>query len=418
MRTAITDASRSPVSPSELLTSRTIPPAPPGEQTGQPAPVGRAIAFSPTFYPGTTREEEASEVTVGISQELNNIVIPLRFVPASRLEGRVIGIDGQIATNAQVQLLKASGTGGFSSTSVSNRNGYFQATGVAAGRYKLVAVFEPPAGRGGAAPTQAGPSFAQLELNLFGDDQRDLVLQLGPLPTISGRVAFDGGQPSGSAVQISLEQVGGTGLANIREVRPVLAIDGAFTLTGVMPGRYRMNARVTLPPKPSLAPPPPPPGQPAVPPTPTPGAANIVGWSVASASVVGQDAYISPFEVKAGQSLTDAEITLTNKATDISGKLIDSNNKPVLNMTVVLFPVDRKHWLTNASRVNRISRPNPTGTFSFAAAIPGEYYLAVLTELDALDWADPEFKEQIVPAAIKISLARGEKKVQDFRIDR
>jgi len=125
---------------------------------------------------------------------------------------------------------------------------------------------------------------------------------------------------------------------------------------------------------------------------------------------------VSSFEVAAGQMVTDAEVTLTNRPAEISGKLIDSNNKPALNMTVVLFPVDRALWITNAPRVNRISRPNATGTFSFPLAVPGDYYLVVLSELDNSDWLDPEFKEQLVPAAIKLTLAKGEKKTQDFKI--
>jgi hypothetical protein len=47
---------------------------------------------------------------------------------------------------------------------------------------------------------------------------------------------------------------------------------------------------------------------------------------------------------------------------------------------------------------------------------PGEYLLAVATEIDPGDWGDPAYMEQLAAAAIRISLAEGEKKVQNVRV--
>ncbi len=152
---------------------------------------------------------------------------------------------------------------------------------------------------------------------------------------------------------------------------------------------------------------------------PNPGAAAMLaatGWAMLSGTIGGQEAFVSTFEVRGDRTVTDAVITLTNKPAEISGKLIDADGRPVPGMTVVLFPVDRAMWLSNSSRVNRNTRPGPDGTFRFSAAIPGDYYLAVLTELDPNDWADPEFKDQLVASSIKVSVAKGQKKVQDMRV--
>ena len=413
MRAAITEASRSPVSTSVLNSPRTIAPALQTDQPAVPAP-GRVVSYSPTYYPGTPRDEEAAELQVSAGQELNNINISLRYVPASRIEGRILGYDGQPALNANVQLLRFSGTG-MSSTSTRTSNGGFQAMGVAAGRYQLMAVVEA-SGRGSPLPA-GGAWYAQHDLNLNGDDQLNLVLQLAALPTITGRVVFEGAQPQTlKGVQVSLEPVPSLTTFNMRETRPATTDEnGVFTLNGVAPGRYRLNARVSVPRPESQTPAVPPvPGQPL--PNSAVGVMNTTGWSVASARVGDQDAYILPFEVRAGQPLGDAEVRLTNQPSEISGKLIDGKNNPVPNMTVVLFPVDRALWVSNTSRMNRISRPNAAGTFSFPLAVPGEYYLAVLTELDNAEWAEPDFKEQLVPAAIRLTLARGEKKVQDLNV--
>ena len=114
----------------------------------------------------------------------------------------------------------------------------------------------------------------------------------------------------------------------------------------------------------------------------------VVGPAEASGdtTVSGQDAWVLPFQMFNGASITDAELRLTNQPADLSGKLIDSNDKPVPNFTVVLFPTDKSFWMSNSSRVNRTTRSSAAGTFSFPLTVPGEYYLAVLTELDTADW--------------------------------
>jgi hypothetical protein len=140
------------------------------------------------------------------------------------------------------------------------------------------------------------------------------------------------------------------------------------------------------------------------------------GWSPLSATIDGQDALVTPFEVRTDRQITNAVVTLTDQPAEISGKLIDGDGRSVPGMTLVLFPTDRAAWTMNASRVNRNTRSGLDGTFRFTAALPGEYYLVVLTELDTNDWSDPAFKEQLAGAGITLSLKKGEKKVQDIKI--
>jgi hypothetical protein len=47
---------------------------------------------------------------------------------------------------------------------------------------------------------------------------------------------------------------------------------------------------------------------------------------------------------------------------------------------------------------------------------PGDYYLAALAEVARADLADPAYLEQVAASAIRITLALGERKVQDFRL--
>jgi len=61
------------------------------------------------------------------------------------------------------------------------------------------------------------------------------------------------------------------------------------------------------------------------------------------------------------------------------------------------------------------------GRFTFeriGGLAAGDYYLAAVTDLARTDHLDPVFLEQLVPGAIRLSLARGETRVQDIRIAR
>jgi len=398
MQAAIAEASRAPTPPSVFDAPRTIAPAPavdiPVPQTG-----GRSIALSPVFYPGSTRESDAGELSVTAGQELNGVNLQLVLVPTARLEGRILVPNGLTLSNVGVSLARLSGTSS-SSTSMRRMEDQFQAVGVAAGHYFLTAFLDQPQPRPpavpGAAPSPQPPPityWAQQEMDVNGEDMLNLTLALGPPMKISGRVIFDGAPPPDMRfVQVRLETAG---VQPVSRSTPSVAPDasGAFTLNNVIPGKYRLTTSVNMN-----------------------AASTGPAWSVLSSTIGGQDTLVVPFEMNADRQVTDAVVTVTANPAEVSGKLIDAQGKPVTSMTVAIFPTDRNLWAMTSTRVSRTIRVSTEGEYRFTATLPGEYYLAVLTDLDPNDWNDAAFKEQLVPASIKISVAKGEKKVQDMRI--
>jgi hypothetical protein len=79
----------------------------------------------------------------------------------------------------------------------------------------------------------------------------------------------------------------------------------------------------------------------------------------------------------------------------------------------MIFSTDHAFW--SNSRRTRVSQVDTTGKYRFSSIPPGEYFFAVLTELDPDQMNEPAYLEQIAAAAIKITIAEGEKKTQDVR---
>ena len=62
------------------------------------------------------------------------------------------------------------------------------------------------------------------------------------------------------------------------------------------------------------------------------------------------------------------------------------------------------------------TRAATDGHYSIRGLPPGEYYIAALTGFDPQEWYTTPFLEQVAPTAIKITLAEGERKVQDLKV--
>ena len=178
--------------------------------------------------------------------------------------------------------------------------------------------------------------------------------------------------------------------------------DGSFRFPNLTPGRYRLGASVTTP----------------VAPAPAGGAApSPPTWAVKSAAIEGRDAWEGYVDITSDRLTLNAAVTLTTTLPEVSGQVLSQAGAPVTDMAVVLFTVDRKYWgSSTVRRVRSLSRVTAEGTFRFTGLLPGEYCLAVLMDLDSADLQDPEFLEQLLPAGIRMTLAEGDRKVQNVKL--
>jgi hypothetical protein len=215
---------------------------------------------------------------------------------------------------------------------------------------------------------------------------------LQPSLALSGRVHFDGSSAapqSLESVRVSLRPILTGAQIAVGQPNGVPDAQGAFTISGATPGRYQVFASVPSSPAGSR-------------------------WLLRSAMINGIDASERPFELKPGEAAPELTVTFTDRTTEISGLLQDTSGRPAPDHFILLFPTDKALW--PAGLQTRQARPASDGRFTLARLRPGEYYLVALTDLASEDLQDPSYLDQIARSGIKLTVAEGERKVQDLRI--
>ena len=236
-----------------------------------------------------------------------------------------------------------------------------------------------------------------------GQDLNGVALALQPGATLAGTLVFDAAAapiPADlSSIRIALSILGGsyssnsggTTVGNALSSIPAVnaAADGTFRIPGIGPGAFALSCLL-------------------------PADLSKV-WKLRSAMVDGRDLLDGPIEPMPGVNLTSVRVTLSDRKTQLSGTLQAASGQPTADYYVITFSADRSHWRAGSRRLLS-TRPATDGRFVFDDLPAGEYFVAALTDLDPLEWQDAAFLEQVAPAAVKVSVAEGEKKVQDLRI--
>ncbi len=215
----------------------------------------------------------------------------------------------------------------------------------------------------------------------------NLVLQ--PALTVTGRLVFDGAtlKPPEDMSQISLylRAVGRTDPQTQTKVDPA----GSFTITGVIPGQYRVAAGV--------------PGAPASGPS----------WSVRSVVLDGRDVTDRSFEIGASGA-TGLTIAFTDAVSELSGTLTTAAGAPAADCFVIVMPADRAYWSPQSRRILS-TRPDRSGRYIFRRLPAGDYRVAVTTDLVPRDLQDANALEQLAAQSAAVTIGLGERKTLDLR---
>lgn len=353
--------------------------------------------YAPVCYPGTTMPSASVSIPLGVGQERAGVDFQLQLVPVGTVEGTIISPAGASAQSVQLTLAPA----GAAMPGVSNRStragsdGRFRLPHVPPGQYTLTARGTAPVQRP-AAPAQttvargapAPRVWGSADISVDGRDVTDVMVVLQPGFTVSGHLTFDGaGTPPQdlSRVRVNLSPVSTPGLPPQAGAAANATADasGRFTISNVVPGRYRLSA------------------------------SGAAGWSLESAVLGDQDSLDFPAEVT--RAITGAVVTFTDRQTEITGVIADGRGEPVSDYTLIVFPADPRYWSATARRIQS-ARPGTDGRFTFRNLPPGDYRIATVLDPEPGSWTDAEYLRELEAVSLRVTLTPGEKKVQNIRL--
>jgi hypothetical protein len=349
-----------------------------------PRQVPREADYSPVFMPDSVDPMRAATVQLAAGEEKLNLDLHMQFAPMSKIEGVIVDDTGPVQ-GASFQIARQSVVQALNSMSVypSLPNGKFTSDGLGPGTYSLTARLSA----NGSRPAL----WAAADVTVAGAETIPITLKLKPAMSISGHVVATGreGAPAfdASNVLVSLLSVigpsgqgGGNGTAKVDST-------GALTIAEVIPGRVRVSASL-------------------------PGAGPSQ-WILQRVMFGDRDVTDQPFEIQDGAqpALT---ITFSDQVSELSGALIDTSGTPAADYFVVVVPADRKFW--TASRRIASTRPDVQGKFVFRSLPPGDYRVAVTTDLVPRDLQDVNALVQLMEHSAPVTVGVGEKKVFDMRL--
>jgi hypothetical protein len=141
------------------------------------------------------------------------------------------------------------------------------------------------------------------------------------------------------------------------------------------------------------------------------------GWALKSVTVGGREITDTPIDVKSNQRIDGVTLTFTDRLTEIDGSVTDDQNVPVTEFTVLAFSTDASLWRAQSRQI-MTARPDQTGMFKIRGLPAGEYYLATVDPSEQGEWFEPAYLDQHRQGAMRVTLADGDVKTQNFRVRR
>ena len=214
-------------------------------------------------------------------------------------------------------------------------------------------------------------------MNINGQDVNGVSVSLQPGMTVTGRVTFDSStlQPPTdlTRVRVHLAPRGAQQGLDTGGLPPAqVDATGRFTVTGVPPGRYSINANAAA----AIAP-----GTPGGRGGNAGGGAAGAQWLLKSATGTAQDILDFGLVVEPHQPVAGITLAFVDRTQEVSGKIQDPAGKPTADFTIILFAADKSFWVPQARRIQS-ARPSTDGKFAFRNIPAGDYRLTAVTDVE------------------------------------
>ncbi len=355
--------------------------APGSASTGE----GKRI-YASTYLPGTIERDQAQPIALSAGQELFGADMTLATIEPVTLTGILIDPEHQSFEHTTVVLRSATQRSA-QATKVA-ANGGFRLPDVIPGKYFLV-VQEPrcaPADpRCDAAALRSADRWAGVFEPIDVDrDMSDIQLTAGQGARVEGRVTVDSGSAQLNLQNLNVSAVRHLGSqSNVTEAETFfgparVAHDGTFIIE-------HARGRTTF----------------EVSPLPD-------GWNVKSVRIRNRDVADLPIDFGEG-TVSDVEIVVTNRLSQLFGRVSDFHGNPVTSYTVIVFPEDRDRWIV-PSRLVRGVRSASDALYEIRGLPPDMYLAVAVDSLPTNAWNDLNVLELLRNSGTPFRLEGGERR--------
>jgi hypothetical protein len=227
-----------------------------------------------------------------------------------------------------------------------------------------------------------------MPVTVTGQDITGVVLAATATATAIGRIVYEGTPPPGSAtaaVTVSgmPDSVSSIPMGGMARARP----DGRFELKGLIGQRV---LRITPP----------------------------AGWFLKSTKIDEADVTDMPVEFKSGAEITGVEFVLTQRASTLTGMVVEgAKGEAASDYVVVAFASDSRRWGPR-SRFVRTARPDQGGKFTLRGLPPADYLVVAVEYLESGQEGDPELLERLRPMAKSLSIGEGASQTVSLTLSR
>jgi hypothetical protein len=361
------------------------------QQSGQPPAANRAPApdparynYSPVFSPGVVDPFAAGVYTLEPGEMRTGVDLRMQFQPMSSVEATITAPDGT-TPSPRMSLSRRNIPDAQNTITVSGAtDGRYRSGSLSPGDWRLSAQVAAEGGK---------PAlWAIADFTASGGEPITLSLFLQPALVLRGTIRFDSeaAKPPTdlSRVSLLLRNPGMSDLETATTIDPA----GALSVTGIIPGQYTLRASVPA------------------------GISAGTSWTVKSVLAGGQDVTDRRFEIPP-DGLSDLTITFSDVLTELAGAITMPTGGPATDYFVIAIPSERSHWLPGSRRIAS-TRPDGSGRYQFRTLPPGEYRIALTTDLVPADLGDTAALERLFAQSVAITLGAGEKKTLDLRVGR
>ena len=323
--------------------------------------------YLPVYYPGTTEASEALPIELRPGVDSTGVDVLITDRRAVRVTGQVInGMRGETSDFSVMLLPRGVAAGGLQTrrNARTSAEGVFEFEGVVPGSYDVAVIQISMNGRllgfsrGVPVPGQDIQSprlFARTSIEVGKDDIEDIALVLQPSLNLEGQLLIEGSRGmEGVRVELRPEP-------HVPMISPQPAnvgVGGAFTLTGVIPGTYRLRV------------------------TGTPRTAYIKSARLRAADVLDLGMRID------GDPGGRLEIVIGLNSGTFNGIVVDERRQPMPDVRVVLVPdLPRRQRF----ELYRAVLTDESGRVNIEGVVPGNYQVFVWDGVQNNIWQDPDF---------------------------